>query len=40
MMIRLYLADQALRKLDFQLTHSPDRIRVPAHLIIDLLEAT
>jgi len=40
MMIRLYLADQALRKLGFELTHSPERIRVPAHLIVDLLEAT
>ena len=40
MMIRLYLADQALRKLSFELTHAPERIRVPAHLIVDLLEAT
>ena len=40
MMIRLYLADLALRKLGFELTHAPERIRVPAHLIVDLLEAT
>jgi predicted trehalose synthase len=40
MMIRLYLADLALRKLAYELTHSPERIRVPAHLIVDLLEAT
>jgi maltose alpha-D-glucosyltransferase/alpha-amylase len=39
-MIRLYLADLALRKLSFELAHSPERIRVPAHLIVDLLEAT
>jgi maltose alpha-D-glucosyltransferase / alpha-amylase len=40
MMIRLYLADFALRKLSFELAHAPERIRVPAHLIVDLLEAT
>ena len=40
MMIRLYLADLALRKLTFELTHAPERLRVPAHLILDLLEAT
>jgi maltose alpha-D-glucosyltransferase/alpha-amylase len=39
-MIRLYLADIALRKLMFELRHSPERLRVPAHLIVDLLEAT
>ncbi len=38
-MIRLYLADLALRKLAFQLAHSPERIRVPARLIVDLVEA-
>ncbi len=38
-MIRLYLADIALRKLTFELTHAPERLRVPARLIIDLLEA-
>ncbi len=40
MMIRLYLADVALRKLGFELAHAPERIHVPAHLIVDLLEAT
>ena len=40
MMIRLYLADFALHKLSFELAHAPERIRVPAHLIVDLLEAT
>jgi maltose alpha-D-glucosyltransferase/alpha-amylase len=39
-MIRLYLADVALRKLAFQLTHAPERLRVPARLIVDLLEAS
>jgi len=39
-MIRLYLADFALGKLAFELAHEPERIRVPAHLIVDLLEAT
>jgi maltose alpha-D-glucosyltransferase/alpha-amylase len=38
-MIRLYLADIALRKVAFELLHAPERLRVPAHLIIDLLEA-
>jgi maltose alpha-D-glucosyltransferase/alpha-amylase len=37
-MIRLYLADLALRKLSFALSHSPDRLRAPARLIIDLME--
>jgi maltose alpha-D-glucosyltransferase / alpha-amylase len=40
MMIRLYLADFALHKLAFELAHEPERMRVPAHLIVDLLEAT
>jgi maltose alpha-D-glucosyltransferase/alpha-amylase len=39
-MIRLYLADQALGKVAFALSHSPDRLRAPARLIIDLLENT
>jgi maltose alpha-D-glucosyltransferase/alpha-amylase len=39
-MIRLYLADIALRKLTFELTHAPERLRVPAHLILDLSEAS
>jgi predicted trehalose synthase len=38
-MIRLYLADLALRKLSFELTRSPERIRIPARLIHDLVEA-
>ena len=37
-MIRLYLADLALRKLAFEIMRSPERIRVPARLIVDLLE--
>jgi maltose alpha-D-glucosyltransferase/alpha-amylase len=39
-MIRLYLADFALQKLAFELTHAPERIRIPSHLIVDLLEAS
>jgi maltose alpha-D-glucosyltransferase/alpha-amylase len=39
-MIRLYLADVALRRLTFELHHAPERLRVPAHLLIDLLEAS
>jgi maltose alpha-D-glucosyltransferase/alpha-amylase len=38
-MIRLYMTDLALRKLGFELTHAPERIRVSAHLILDLEEA-
>jgi maltose alpha-D-glucosyltransferase/alpha-amylase len=39
-MIRLYLLDLALRKLSFELTHAPERLRAPARLIVDLLEAS
>jgi maltose alpha-D-glucosyltransferase/alpha-amylase len=38
-MIRLYLADIALGKLAFALHHAPDRLRMSARLIVDLLEA-
>jgi maltose alpha-D-glucosyltransferase/alpha-amylase len=38
-MIRLFLADLALRKLMFELAHAPERLRVPARLLVDLLEA-
>ena len=40
LLIRLYLIDLALRKLSFELSHQAERIRVPCHLIVDLLEAT
>jgi hypothetical protein len=39
MMIRLYLSDIAVGKLAYALKNAPDRLRVPARLIVDLLEA-
>jgi predicted trehalose synthase len=39
MMIRLYLADIAVGKLAYALKNAPERLRVPARLIVDLLEA-
>jgi maltose alpha-D-glucosyltransferase/alpha-amylase len=36
---RLYVLDLALRKLLFELGHSPECIRMPCHLTVDLLEA-
>jgi maltose alpha-D-glucosyltransferase / alpha-amylase len=38
-LLDLYLLDLALRKLSFELTHAPDRIRIPSHAILELLEA-
>jgi maltose alpha-D-glucosyltransferase/alpha-amylase len=38
LLIRLFLMDLALRKLSFELAHEADRVRVPCHLIVDLLE--
>jgi maltose alpha-D-glucosyltransferase/alpha-amylase len=38
-LIRIFLIDHALHKLSFELTHAPERIRIPAHLINELLEA-
>jgi maltose alpha-D-glucosyltransferase/alpha-amylase len=38
MLIRLFLLDLALRKLSFELAHEAGRVRVPCHLIVDLLE--
>ena len=37
-LLNLFLFELALRKLSYELTHSPERIRVPAHMIIELLE--
>jgi maltose alpha-D-glucosyltransferase/alpha-amylase len=37
-MLTLFLLDFALRKLSFALTHFPERIRIPAHAILELLE--
>ncbi len=36
---RILLIDLALRKLAFELIHAPERIRIPAHAIQELLEA-
>jgi maltose alpha-D-glucosyltransferase/alpha-amylase len=36
----IFLLDFALRKLSYALTHFPERIRIPAHAIIELLEAS
>ena len=37
---RIFLIDLALRKLAFELTQAPERIRIPAHAISELLEAS
>ena len=36
-MLEVYLLDFAVRKLSYVLKHSPDRIRVPAHAILELV---
>jgi maltose alpha-D-glucosyltransferase/alpha-amylase len=38
-LIRIFLIDHALRKLAYELTHAPERIRIPAHALKELLEA-
>ena len=35
---RIFLIDLALRKLGFELAHAPERIRIPAHAILELVE--
>jgi len=37
--LRLFLLEQALRKLNHDLTHAPSRMRVPARAVLELLEA-
>jgi maltose alpha-D-glucosyltransferase/alpha-amylase len=37
-LIRIFLLDLALRKLSYELTHDPQRVRIPAHAITELLE--
>jgi maltose alpha-D-glucosyltransferase/alpha-amylase len=37
-LIRIFLIDLALRKLAYELTHAPERIRIPAHALNELLE--
>jgi maltose alpha-D-glucosyltransferase/alpha-amylase len=39
-LLNLFALDKAVRKLTFELTSSPERIRIPAHAIVELLEAT
>jgi maltose alpha-D-glucosyltransferase/alpha-amylase len=38
-LIRIFLIDLALRKLAYELIHAPERIRIAAHAINELLEA-
>jgi maltose alpha-D-glucosyltransferase/alpha-amylase len=38
-LLNAFLLELSLKKLSFELTHAPTRIRVPAHTIIELLEA-
>jgi maltose alpha-D-glucosyltransferase/alpha-amylase len=35
---RIFLIDLALRKLGFELIHAPERIRIPTHAILELVE--
>jgi maltose alpha-D-glucosyltransferase/alpha-amylase len=37
-LLDIYRLDAALNKLTFQLTHTPERIRIPAHAILELME--
>jgi maltose alpha-D-glucosyltransferase/alpha-amylase len=38
-LIGVFLIDHALRKLAYELTHAPERVRIPAHALNQLLEA-
>jgi maltose alpha-D-glucosyltransferase / alpha-amylase len=37
-LIRIFLIDLALRKVTYEWTHGPERIRIPAHALNELLE--
>jgi maltose alpha-D-glucosyltransferase/alpha-amylase len=37
-LIRIFLLDLAMKKLSFELANSPERTRVPLHLILGLME--
>jgi maltose alpha-D-glucosyltransferase/alpha-amylase len=39
-MLRIYLLDLALRKLAFEIVHSPERARIPARAVLELLEGS
>ncbi len=36
---RLYIMDLAMRRLQYELTHAPELVRMPCRLVVDLLEA-
>ena len=38
-LLGIFALDRALRKLSYELEHAPERIHIPAHAIIELLEA-
>jgi maltose alpha-D-glucosyltransferase/alpha-amylase len=38
MLLRIFLLDLAMRKLSYELDYAPERIRVPCHAILELLE--
>jgi len=37
-LLRVLLLDQATRKLAYALSHTPERLSIPAHAILELLE--
>jgi len=37
-LLNLFLLDRAFRKLSFELGHAPERIRIPSHAILELVE--
>ena len=38
-MLQVFLLDLALRKLSYEVAHAPERIRIPSHAIVELVEA-
>jgi maltose alpha-D-glucosyltransferase/alpha-amylase len=39
-LLDIFLMDKALQKLAFDLTHAPERVRVPCHAVLELLETS
>jgi predicted trehalose synthase len=39
-LLGIFLLDFAMRKLSYLVSHSPERIRVPAHAILELVAAS
>jgi predicted trehalose synthase len=37
-LLRIYLLDLGLRKLWFEVQHAPERVRIPARGVIELVE--